>query len=84
MASKSIFHSKIFQAAAITLVSGLAAISLKCAYAHRAPTEEEAIAALGLFTTFGLTVAGRVNTNPVYTPIGLPGPNKDEAETSSD
>lgn len=83
MASKSIFQSKIFQAAAITLVSGLTAISVKCCYGHRAPTEEEAIAVLGLFTTFGLTVAGRVNTDPVYTPIGLPGPDKDETETSA-
>lgn len=84
MAAKSIFQSKIFQAAAITLISGLAAIGIKCCYAHRAPSEEEATVIVGLFTSFGLTVAGRVNTTPVHTPKYLPGPDPDEqTETST-
>lgn len=84
MIAKSIFQSKTFQCAAITLIGGLATTGIGCAYDRRYPTKEEAVASIGLCITFGLTVAGRVNISPVYTPKYLPGPDEEQAKTPVD
>lgn len=74
--AKSIFQTKTFQGAAIALLGGLAPIAIACGYQHRLPTENEAIAAAALLTAFSSAMIGRVQTSPVYTPDGLPGPSR--------
>lgn len=80
MKAKSLFATKVFQGATIALLGGLAPIVLACAYNHRLPTQEEAASSAGLLTTFALTLVGRLATEPVYTPVRLPGPNRADLE----
>lgn len=78
--AKSLFSTKTFQGALLGLVGGLAPILIGCLYESRLPTKEESIAAAGLFSVFGWTLIGRVQSAPAYTPNYLPGPNAADFE----
>lgn len=76
--AKSLFKTKTFQGAFLGLLGGLAPLIIPCFYQRRLPNEIEAIALAGLLTTFGWALIGRVQTSAVYTPEGIPGPNKSD------
>lgn len=78
MKVKSLFATKTFQGATLGLIGGIMPIIINCTYDHKPPTKKEAIAIGGLLVTFGWALIGRTVTNPVYTPIGLPGPNAED------
>lgn len=73
---RNLFKTKTFQGAFLGFMGGLAPLIIPCFYQRRAPNEIEAIALVGLLTTFGWALIGRVQTNAVYTQDFLPGPNK--------
>ena len=79
---RSLFQTKTFQSAAIALLGGLAPIAIACTYQNRPPTQNEAIAAAALIGAFSSALVGRIETSPVYTPDGLPGPSLAELETN--
>lgn len=76
--AKSLFVTKTFQGAFLGFMGGLAPLIIPCAYQRRLPNEIEAIAIVGLLTTFGWALIGRAQTSSVYTPDGLPGANKSD------
>jgi hypothetical protein len=85
MQARSLFQTKTFQSAAFALLGGLAPIAIACSYQHRLPTQNEAIATAALISAFSSALIGRIETSPVYTPNGLPGPNaSDFKETHVD
>lgn len=81
MKAVSILSTNTFKGAAIALLGGLAPIGVNCVYENRSPTQTEAIATVALVCGFASTMVGRVQTTPVYTPDGLPGPSKKDLET---
>lgn len=83
MKAKSILQTRTFQGAALALIGGLAPIAISCGYQQRLPTENEAIAAFSLLIGFSSAMVGRVQTTPVYTPDGLPGPSKKDFQEES-
>lgn len=76
--AKSLFKTKTFQGALLGFLGGLAPLIIPCFYQRRLPSEIEAIALAGLLITFGWALVGRVQTSGVYTPLGMPGPNKSD------
>lgn len=76
--AKSLFATKTFQGALLALLGGIAPIAISCAYDGKPPTKEEAIAVAGLICTFSWALVGRTQISPVYTPDGLPGPNRED------
>lgn len=76
--AKSLFRTKTFQGAFFGFMGGLAPLIIPCFYQHRNINESEAIALIGLVTTFGWALIGRMETSPVYTPDGMLGPNKSD------
>lgn len=81
-AAKSLFKTKTFQGATLSLVIGLASVLIPCAYGRYWPTEKDALAIIALFGTFGWTLIGRSQTSPIYTPSYLPGPNRSDFEVA--
>lgn len=76
--AKSLFATRTFQGAVLGLVLGLTPIIVKCGYEHHWPTEEDSLEAIGLLGTFSWALIGRTQTSPVFTPQGMPGPNKSD------
>jgi CDP-diglyceride synthetase len=76
--AKSIFKTKTFQGAALGFMAGLAPVVIPCFYQTRMPSQDETIALAGLTITFVWALVGRIQTSAVYTPDGLPGPNKSD------
>ncbi len=76
--AKSIFKTKTFQMHFWLYGCGLAPVAIPCFYQGRIPSQDETIAVVGLVITFGWALIGRVQTSAVYTPDGLPGPNKSD------
>ena len=76
--AKSLFTTKTFQGAFLGFMGGLAPLIIPCFYQRRLPNEIEAIAIIGLLTTFGWALIGRAQTSAVYTPDGFPGANKSD------
>lgn len=76
---KSLFVTKTFQGALLSLVLGIAPIAVRCAYQKQVPSENDAIAIVALAGTFTWALIGRVQP-AAYTPQGLPGPNKSDLE----
>jgi hypothetical protein len=72
----SLFQTKVFKTALVAFLSGLAPILIRCAYAHKGMSLEDALTVAALSSTLATTLVGRMDTNPVYTPDGLPGANK--------
>jgi hypothetical protein len=81
--ARSLFQTKTFQSSAIALLGGLAPIAIACSYQHRLPTQNEAIATAALMSVFSSALVGRVETSPVFTPDGFPGPNESDIKESS-
>lgn len=76
--AKNLFATKTFQGAFLGFLGGLAPLVIPCFYQKRVINQDEAIAILGLITTFGWALIGRTQTSPVFTPNNLPGPNKSD------
>jgi hypothetical protein len=80
----SLFQTRTFQSSVIALLGGLAPIAITCGYQHRLPTQNEAIATAALITAFSSGIVGRIETSPVYTPYGLPGPSLGDLEKNEE
>lgn len=78
--ARSLFATRTFKRGIEGMVGGILPILIVCAYGRRYPTVEEALAIGALLYTFVSLLVGRVETSPVYTPDGLPGPNKSKFE----
>lgn len=78
--AKSLFQTKTFTNCTIALLGGIAPIAIACGYQHRCPTQNEAAAVAALILAFSSAMVGRVETSPVYTPSGVPGPSKKDFE----
>ncbi len=81
---RSLFSTNTFKLGATSLLTGLLPVLITCAYERRYPSAEEALAIAGLLSTFAFLLVGRVETSPVYTPDGLPGPNKSKFERGNE
>jgi hypothetical protein len=82
--AKSILQTRTFQGASIALLGGIAPIAIACGYQKRLPTQNEAIAAAALVSAFSSAMVGRVETSPVYTPDGFPGPSKKDFDLKAE
>lgn len=86
---KSIFQSKTFWGAVLTAVAALAPVIGKSVsqYNETHEVDPQSLANIVVvFATTGLTIIGRIDANssaPVYTPNGLPGPDKEDLESES-
>lgn len=78
IASKSLFQTKTFKLGVISFLSGIAPLAIRCAYEHRFLSVNEAIETAALSSTFVTVLVGRASNEPVYTPNGLPGANKED------
>lgn len=78
MKAKSLFKTKTFKLGVIGFLSGITPIIIRCAYEHRFLSVNEAIETAALSSTFATILVGRAANDPVYTPNGLPGANKDD------
>lgn len=82
--AKSIFQSKTFWGAVLTLIASTSPAIAKNIAEYQAtgkinPNEVSQIVVI--VATTGLTILGRIDANtPVYTPPGLPGPDKPKTE----
>jgi formaldehyde-activating enzyme involved in methanogenesis len=78
---KSIFSSKTFWGAVLTAVAGIAPIVGEAVEEGKLSVDQTVNIVVILATT-GTAVIGRVQANEslVYTPNGLPGPNKEDLE----
>lgn len=75
----SLFATQTFKVALLAFVSGVSPILIRAAYSNNGISVDDAIACAALLTTFFTALVGRVDTNPVYTPDGIPGPNKGQS-----
>lgn len=81
--AKSIFSSKTFWGAALTAVAAIAPILGDAVRKHELSVQHTVNIVIILATT-GATVAGRVQAeSSIYTPDGLPGPNKSDFEMNA-
>lgn len=83
MQAKSLFTSKTFQGATISLLTCLAPIIISCIYNSRIPSEKESITITGAIITYCWSLIGRMQTSPTYTPSYLPGANKKDFENNA-
>lgn len=78
--AKSLFQSKTFWGAVLTAVASIAPVVARSVsdYQNTGKLDPNSISQIVVvLATTGLTILGRVDANsPVYTPNGLPGPNK--------
>ncbi|GET40821.1 hypothetical protein MiSe_56330 [Microseira wollei NIES-4236] len=81
---KSIFSSKTFWSAVLTAVAGIAPIVGK-AVEEKKLSVDNAVNIVIILASTGTAVIGRVQANDslVYTPKGLPGPDKQDCENFS-
>ena len=76
--AKSLFASKTFWAAVFTGIAALEPLAVKDFKAHRI-TVDDAGGAVLVLCGVGATIVGRVNAQAqIFTPDGLPGPNKSD------
>jgi len=74
----NLFQTQVFRVSIVAFLSGLAPILVRCAYEHRNLSLDDALTVVALSSTLATTLIGRMDTNPVYTPDGLPGANKQD------
>lgn len=83
---KSVFHSKTFWGAVLTAVAAIAPTigDSVAEYQEKGKVSPNRISNIVVvLATTGLTVVGRVSADtPLYTPKGLPGPDKPTSESN--
>lgn len=76
--ARSLFATKTFRIGLVAFIGAATPIIIPCLYTRRAPNSDEAVTLASALIAFITLLVGRVETSPVYTPEGLPGPNKSD------